>query len=46
MEVHGDADLDEEMPVDGAKKIVYVLHPNCNVESFGGMVGETQVVGS
>jgi hypothetical protein len=46
MEVRGDADLEEEMQVDGAKKIVYVLHPNCNVESFGGMGEDTQVVGS
>lgn len=46
MEVRGEADMDdEEMQVDGPKKIVYVLHPNCNVENFGGGVTEeTQVV--
>ena len=49
MEVRGDADLedDETMEVDGAQKVVYVLHPNCNIESLGGQTGEaTQVVES
>ena len=46
MEVHGEADLEEEMQVDGPKRVVYVLHPNCNVENFGGRLAqkETQVV--
>ena len=45
MEVRGDANLEEEdMEIDGPKKVVYVLHPNCNVENFGGLHGEdTQV---
>ena len=48
MEVRGEADLDEddEMQVDGAKKIVYVLHPNCPVENFVGLGEDTQVVDS
>jgi len=49
MEVRGEADLEEEeaMQVDGARKVVYVLHPNCNIEGFGGQSGEaTQVVES
>lgn len=50
MEVRGEADLEEEemMQVDGARKVVYVLHPNCNIESLGGgQTGEaTQVVES
>jgi hypothetical protein len=49
MEVRGEADLEEEdaMQVDGARKVVYVLHPNCNVESLVGQSGEaTQVVES
>jgi len=48
MEVRGEADLEEEMQVDGPRKVVYVLHPNCNVENFGGGVAaeETQVVDS
>lgn len=45
MEVRGEADLEDEMPVDGPKRVVYVLHPNCNVESLIGMSGEeTQAV--
>jgi DNA replication licensing factor MCM6 len=44
MEVRGEVD-DDEMEVEGPKKIVYVLHPNCNVENFGVAAGaETQVV--
>jgi hypothetical protein len=44
MEVRGEVD-DEDMEVEGPKKIVYVLHPNCNVENFGIAAGaETQVV--
>lgn len=49
MEVRGDADLEEgeAMQVDEARKVVYVLHPNCNIESLGGQSGEaTQVVES
>jgi hypothetical protein len=46
MEVRGEADLeDEAMEVDGARKVVYVLHPNCNIESLGGQE-PTQVVES
>lgn len=42
MEVRGE--IDEDMEVEGPKKIVYVLHPNCNVENFGLAAGpETQV---
>lgn len=49
MEVRGEADLEEEegMQVDGARKVVYVLHPNCNIENLAGPPGEaTQVVES
>jgi hypothetical protein len=43
MEVRGE--VDEDMEIEGPKKIVYVLHPNCNVENFGIAMGpETQVV--
>ena len=46
MEVRGEADIeDEDMQVDGARKIYYVLHPNCNIESLGIATGEeTQAV--
>ena len=47
MEVRGEADLedDHEMQVEGSKTTVYVLHPNCNVESITGVSEqETQVV--
>jgi hypothetical protein len=48
MEVRGertDLDDDDEMLVDGQKKVVYVLHPNCNVENFGPAAGDdTQAV--
>jgi hypothetical protein len=47
MEVRGEAEMSEgeEMQIDGPKKVVYVLHPNCNVENFVGVAGEqTQVV--
>jgi hypothetical protein len=42
MEVRGEADMedDDEMQADGQKKVVYVLHPNCNVENFGPLTGE------
>jgi hypothetical protein len=48
MEVRGEADLeeDEEMQVDGAKKVIYVLHPNCPVENFLGLAEDTQAVDS
>jgi hypothetical protein len=47
MEVHGEADMadDDEMQVAGQRRVVYVLHPNCNVENFGSIPGdETQPV--
>jgi len=45
MEVRGEADLeDDEMPIDGPKRVVYVLHPNCNVEGLLGLGQETQAV--
>jgi len=49
MEVRGEAEItedDTELPVD-SKKVVYVLHPNCNVEALGGAgAQETQAVDS
>jgi hypothetical protein len=46
MEVRGEANLvDDEMEVDAPRKVVYVLHPNCNVEELGTATGEeTQVL--
>jgi hypothetical protein len=35
MEVRGEADLEEDEMQQDAKKVVYVLHPNCPVENFG-----------
>jgi hypothetical protein len=47
MEVHGEASLGDEMQVDGPRRVVYVLHPNCNVEDLGGLGGQdTQVLQS
>ena len=44
MEVRGEAELEDEMEVDEPKKVVYVLHPNCNVENFGLGGEETQTI--
>ena len=45
MEVRGDtADLDDDMQVDGARRVVYVLHPNCNVEGILGVSEVTQLM--
>jgi hypothetical protein len=43
MEVRGEADMEEDMQVDGPRKVIYVLHPNCNVENFGLAGEDTQV---
>jgi hypothetical protein len=41
MEVRGETNLEDDvMEVDTPKRVVYVLHPNCNVEDLGTATGE------
>ena len=46
MKIYDEIDLKEKMQVDGSRKVVYILHSNCNVENFGDemMIEETQVM--
>ena len=46
MEVRGEADMSDEVQVVGGKTVVYMLHPNCNVENFGGGATEDTQVAS